>query len=56
MIVLSNVSAPTDAVRLIQGQVTAYIESECAGEGELTISERYLSFLIALLILCDSLS
>lgn len=41
MIVLSNVAAPTDGVRLIQGQVTAYIESESAGEGQLTIAERY---------------
>lgn len=51
MIVLSNVAAPTDGVRLIQGQVTAYIESESAGEGQLTIAERYRIGFILLLIL-----
>ncbi|KAM3727526.1 Methylosome subunit pICln [Dirofilaria immitis] len=45
MIVLSNVVVPTDDVRLIQGQVTAYIESESAGEGELTISESSVTWI-----------
>uniref|UniRef100_A0A0R3S6I4 Methylosome subunit pICln n=1 Tax=Elaeophora elaphi TaxID=1147741 RepID=A0A0R3S6I4_9BILA len=45
MIVLSNVAVPTDGVRLIQGQVTAYIENESAGEGELTISESSVTWI-----------
>ncbi|VDK85035.1 unnamed protein product [Litomosoides sigmodontis] len=45
MIVLSNVVAPTDGIRLIQGQVTAYIESESAGEGELTVSESSVTWI-----------
>uniref|UniRef100_A0A8R1TQB1 Methylosome subunit pICln n=1 Tax=Onchocerca volvulus TaxID=6282 RepID=A0A8R1TQB1_ONCVO len=45
MIVLSNVAAPTDGIRLIQGQVTAYIESESAGEGELTVSESSVTWI-----------
>ncbi|KAL3991047.1 Regulator of volume decrease after cellular swelling family protein [Acanthocheilonema viteae] len=44
MIVLCNVVVPTDGVRLIQNQVTAYIESESAGEGELTISESSVTW------------
>uniref|UniRef100_A0A1I7VIR2 Methylosome subunit pICln n=1 Tax=Loa loa TaxID=7209 RepID=A0A1I7VIR2_LOALO len=45
MIVLSNVAAPTDGIRLVQGQVTAYIESECAGEGELTVAESSVTWI-----------
>ncbi|VIO89970.1 Uncharacterized protein BM_BM9595 [Brugia malayi] len=45
MIVLSNVAVPTDGIRLIQGQVTAYIESESAGEGELTIAESSVTWI-----------
>ncbi|CAG9539797.1 unnamed protein product [Cercopithifilaria johnstoni] len=45
MIVLSNVAVPTDGIRLIQSQVSAYIESESAGEGELTISESSVTWI-----------
>lgn len=46
MIVLSNVVAPTDGIRLIQGQVAAHIDDETAGEGELIVAERYIIFVI----------
>uniref|UniRef100_A0A915PW23 Methylosome subunit pICln n=1 Tax=Setaria digitata TaxID=48799 RepID=A0A915PW23_9BILA len=45
MIVLSNVAAPTDGIRLAQGQVIAYIESESVGEGELTVAESSVTWI-----------
>lgn len=41
MIVLSDVAVPTEGVRVSQPQVRAYFEEECAGDGTLTISERF---------------
>lgn len=55
MIVLSNVAVPTDGIRLIQGQVAAYIEGESAGEGELTVSERYQIGMIVLMYCCGNI-
>ncbi|KJH48563.1 Nucleotide-sensitive chloride conductance regulator [Dictyocaulus viviparus] len=45
MIILSEVSQPTEGVRLSQPQVVAYMERESVGEGTLCVAERQVTWI-----------
>uniref|UniRef100_A0A914ZMG6 Methylosome subunit pICln n=2 Tax=Parascaris univalens TaxID=6257 RepID=A0A914ZMG6_PARUN len=45
MIVLSNVVAPSDGIRISQHQTVAFIENERCGEGDLIISEGSVTWI-----------
>uniref|UniRef100_A0A1I7XUG4 Methylosome subunit pICln n=1 Tax=Heterorhabditis bacteriophora TaxID=37862 RepID=A0A1I7XUG4_HETBA len=45
MIVLCEVSEPTEGVRLAQPQVQAYLDNQCMGEGMLCIAEREVTWI-----------
>ncbi|CAJ0603489.1 unnamed protein product [Cylicocyclus nassatus] len=45
MIIMSEVSQPSTGVRLSQPQVVAYLDTHCAGEGTLCVSESQVTWI-----------